>query len=232
MNLSTRFVRLVIGVGLCVGASTAHAQLLGPSPYSSFISDSPFSGLTFPEYFHLETFEDGALNTPGVTSTGTVVGPSTLTDSVDADDGAIDGSGTGGRSYFTGQVQTLLGFNFSEATLGGLPTHVGIVWTDVGAVLGGAFGFGPVTFNVYGPGGALLDTTTAANLGDGAIIGATAEDRFFGYISEGGISRIEVFMQLSQDFEVDHLQYGRVPAPGAAALLLIGALTPLRRRRD
>lgn len=231
MKLSTQSVRLAIGAGLLVSASTAHAQLLGPSPYLSF-ADSPFNGVAFPEYFHLENFEDGLLNTPGVSSTGTVVGPSTLTDSVDADDGAIDGSGTGGHSYFTGQVQTLLGFNFSEAALGGLPTHVGIVWTDVGAVLGGTFGFGPVTFNVYGPGGALLDTTTAANLGDGAINGTTAEDRFFGYVSDAGISRIEIFMQFSQDWEVDHLQYGRVPTPGAAALLMIGACVPIRRRRD
>jgi hypothetical protein len=44
----------------------AIAGSVGPSPYLSF-SDSPFNGGSF-TYFHLETFEDHLLNTPGVTA--------------------------------------------------------------------------------------------------------------------------------------------------------------------
>ena len=49
----------------------AQANLLGPSPYLSS-ADSPFNGGTF-SYFHLEDFEDGALNTPGVAASGGIV---------------------------------------------------------------------------------------------------------------------------------------------------------------
>src|SRR5579859_7720081 len=70
----------------------AHADLLGPTVYKSF-TDSPWNGAPN-TYFHLETFEDGLLNTPGVTaSTGSVFPPSGITDPVDGDDGSIDGSG-------------------------------------------------------------------------------------------------------------------------------------------
>lgn len=70
--------------------------LFGPTPYLS-AADSPFS-LSSPGLL-LEDFEDGALDTPGVSSTnGAPRGPSGLTDSVDGDDGSIDGSGNGGHS--------------------------------------------------------------------------------------------------------------------------------------
>jgi hypothetical protein len=76
---------------------------LGPTPYLSF-ADSPFNGGSF-SYFYLETFEDHLSNTPGVTGspggvTSVVFGPS-IHDSVDADDGVIDGSGLNGDSYFS-----------------------------------------------------------------------------------------------------------------------------------
>src|SRR5947209_14406694 len=92
--------RLLCALGTVVGFLTISTAVvaqtfIGPLPYLSK-NDSPFitsinAGTTF-----LETFESGALATPGVTaSTGAVVGPSGITDSVDADDGIIDGSGTG-----------------------------------------------------------------------------------------------------------------------------------------
>ena len=64
-------------------------------------ADSPFNGYDF-DSFYLENFEDGLLNVPGVSaSTGSVVGPGGATDSVDGDDGTIDGSGTSGKSYLS-----------------------------------------------------------------------------------------------------------------------------------
>jgi len=45
----------------------AGADVLVPSSYFSF-SDSPFASGTY-QYFHLEDFEDGIMNTPGSVST-------------------------------------------------------------------------------------------------------------------------------------------------------------------
>jgi hypothetical protein len=229
-----RGVRFVGMMGVVVGGlgvvGGAGAQPLGPTPYLS-ASDSPFSGLSF-SAFYLETFEDGALNTPSVSASGGfVAGPGALSDSVDADDGAIDGSGTGGFSWFSGGVASQFTFTFDAAALGGAPTHVGIVWTDVGDVLSGTPGFGDVVFEAFDLGGASLGVISAANLGDGSAAGGTAEDRFFGFAHLGGISRFSIATTNSVDWEVDHLQYGIIPAPGAVLVLVVAGVVGVRRRR-
>lgn len=113
-------------------------------------ADSPFTGLPF-SYFYLENFEDGFLNTPGVSAnSGAIVGiPNNATDSVDGDDGVIDGVGNLGHSLYSGNGLTHFTFLFACATLGGLPTHAGIVWTDVGLVTSGNTYSGPVTAEAY-----------------------------------------------------------------------------------
>src|SRR6185312_15032118 len=93
MAMASRRIRFVRNV--LVGAS-----LLLAAPLAS--------GQTF-----LETFESGSLTTPGVTpSTGSVVPPGGITDSVDGDDGAIDGSGTAGHSFFSADGPTGITFTF------------------------------------------------------------------------------------------------------------------------
>lgn len=104
-----------------------------------------------------------------------------------------------------------------------------MVWTDVGFTDFG-LGFGDVQFEAFDAGGNSLGATTALNLGDGLASGGTAEDRFFGVVNLGGISRIEMTIPASSDWEVDHLQYGAVPEPGTVVVLL-GALVGLARRR-
>jgi hypothetical protein len=205
---------------------------LGPTPYLDFSNsltpvNSPFyaafSASQF-SYFHLETFEDGALNTPGVTaSTGGVTIPGPGTDSVDGDDGVIDGSGALGRSFefFTSSVT----FTFSGVALGGLPTHVGLVWTDCGYS-----GYDNVLFEAFDAWGASLGVLPGA-VGDGTVASQTAEDRFFGVIHAGGISKVTMHVTML-DTEVDHLQYGRiVPAPGVVSVALFGSVLACRRRR-
>lgn len=211
-------------------ALASAGSFVGPSPYLSF-ADSPFSGGGF-GYFHLETFEDGLLNTPGVTASGGLVtSPSGATDSVDGDDGFIDGLGMGGRSLISIPATTLLRFDFDAGVLGALPTHAGIVWTDVGNTASGPLGISEVIFRAFGPGLAPLGSIGPVTLGDGSVLGGTAEDRFFGIVSGAGISRIEIEMPNSTDWEVDHLQYGAIPAPGAATAMALLGVTAFRRRR-
>jgi hypothetical protein len=218
----TRFHRLLPLALLSVFAAPAGAALLPPSAYLS-AADSPFASTTF-SYFHLENFEDDALNVPGVAvSSGFVLNPARLTDSVDGDDGAIDGNGNGGHSWYTMQPLT---FTFDAGVLGNLPTHVGIVWTDVGFVNdGGQLGVSLVEFEAFDAVNHSLGTTSSV-LGNGDAAGDAAEDRFFGAVYSGGISRFVIRMPNSSDWEVDHLQYGyvpaRVPEPATAALLALG----------
>jgi hypothetical protein len=228
------FLRAASLAILGIAAATPYAKpaFLGPTPYLSF-ADSPFNGGSF-GYFFLETFEDGLLNTPGVSaSSGSVTSPGPLTDSVDGDDGAIDGSGIAGHSYISNS-STSLTFTFNAAALGGkLPTSVGIVWTDVGTVTSGTFGFGPVSFSATDQNGASLGSIGPFTLGDGAINGGTAEDRFFGVTNAGGISSITITTANSTDWEVDHLQYGAsapVPEPSSLALLAASAGSVVVRR--
>lgn len=215
----------ILLIGLLVGAAapaSAAPIFYGPTPYLQ-ASDSPFNGVGL-SYFFLEDFEDALLNTSGVSSSagGGVTGPGGITDSVDGDDGAIDGSGLAGRSWFGGGSVGFT-FTFDESVLGALPTHAGIVWTDGAA-------FNEVTFEAWDALGVSLGTIVAPNIGDGNFLSGTAEDRFFGVSNEGGISQIRIFNSVmsggGSGIEADHLQYGgervqEVPEP--ATLLLVGA---------
>jgi len=191
---------------------------LGPSSYVEF-ADSPFSGAGF-GYFYLEDFEDSALNTPGVSaSAGNPTGPGGLTDSVDADDGMIDGSGTQGRSLF-GNGATGFTFTFDAGVLGSLPTHVGIVWTD-GAISN------EVTFEAFDAMGFTLGAIVASGIGDSDFLGGTSEDRFFGVVEPQGISAVHIFNSMmsggGSGIEVDHLQYGGTVVPVPAAIWLFAS---------
>ena len=214
-----------------LSAGQVHAAPISPSSYLCFDSsaitgcgsaDSPLKGINFSNgYFYLEDFEDNALNTPGVTGSGSFTGldfiPSQR-DSVDEDDGVIDGASGGAGSYHDGDINSgpkTISFTFNETILGALPTHVGFVWTD---------GLGNTTFEAFGPGGSSLGTIGPVNVSDALITGETAEDTFFGWIDIGGISTISISDDLT-GVEVDHLQYGSVvPIPPALSLFGTGLL--------
>jgi len=183
-------------------APAALAQtFLGPSPYLSQ-ADSPFdlSGLGSTAF--LDDLEDFRLNVPGAHScSGQIIGPSDATDSVDADDGVIDGLGKAGHSYFAQPPAVLV--TFDKDQLGALPTFAGLVWTD------GTIDCS-IAFEAFDAGGASLGTIKQDHAGDNSISGTTAEDRFCGVEFAGGISAI--LMSNSGDgIEIDHIQYGGLP---------------------
>ena len=201
-----------LALATALAAVTVHTQaqtLHGPLPYLQQ-SDSPFAAQIELGLVQVETFEDG-FNIPGVTaSSGSVIGPGGLTDSVDADDGVINGKGTNGKSFFG---DGLVGISFTFT--GTLPTMAGIVWTDGG-------NGSTVTFQAFDQNGisvGVFPTHTA----DNENFGETAEDRFFGLMHAGGISRIFI-KNSSGGMEVDHLQFGApVPEPGSVVLAGLGA---------
>lgn len=199
----------------CLGIFPMSVQaqtLLGPTVYTSF-TNSPFNGGSF-SYFYLENFETGSLTVPGVNlSAGVVIGPGSLVDSVDGDDGAIDGFGQNGRSLLQTTALNGIQFTFSSGTLGQLPTHVGIVWTD---------GINDIRFEAFDAANNSLGFLTG-NHAEANFTGETAEDRFYGIISAGGIGSI--FVQSSVPvggggLEVDHLQYGFAAVPEPSTLIL------------
>ncbi len=220
---------LVIATAIAAPGAQA-AFFFGPSPYLS-AADSPFAGEPF-AYFHLENFEDGALNTPGVTaSDGTVASPSNVTDSVDADDGSLDGSGNAGHTLFHDE-EIGITFTFDADALGGLPTHAGLVWTD------GTTFVDPndATFEAFDADGVSLGTLIGFDLGDENFLGGTAEDRFFGVTHAQGLGAISITGPAAsvRKIEIDHLQYGRVVIPTPSSLLIgvtAGPVLLLRRRR-
>jgi len=215
-------------------SSQSFASVFGPmTPYLSF-ADSPFASQSF-SWFYLEDFEDGLFNTPGVTvDDGLVSTPGFFSnDSVDADDGTIDGNGQQGNNMYNLQGADFVNdftFTFDANVLGSLPTRAGIVWTD------GTPG-GLVTFEAFDENNNSLGTVSA-NLGDGSFFGSTAEDGFFGASNPGGISKIFITDNgTAGDVDIDHLQYGlqsgSVPEPLSlfvwGGLFLVGTSVSLLR---
>ena len=237
MRLTTVLLTLCTAAFICRVAE-AETIFLGPTPYLS-AADSPFDLSGLGTTFFLEDFEDGLLNTPGlvlqteafVAGTGGL-----LINSVDADDGVIDGSGVVGHNLKAMNPTCIpdtticasdIRLAFDAEALGGLPSQVGLVWTNA---IDGARG----TFQAFGPEGDPLGTMQHFGTGD---FEGTADDRFFGVVHQDGISGVRFSMRLNVLLDVDHVQYGAiVPEPDGLSMLAIGVLLlvaslPIRRRR-
>jgi hypothetical protein len=166
-----------------------------------YVCEGPFEGVVFDDYFYLDDFEDAALDQPGVTAPNTI---SSLTgfgaavvDSVDCDDGAVDGTCLDCDALFG---QGTIELTFDAEVLSELPSHVGMVWTDGG---GGA----SVTITGYDEQDMVVYTETVQGIGDNSVNGTVEEDRFFGIVHAAGIKRV-VIVNSTGGLEIDHLQYG------------------------
>jgi len=178
--------------GLLLAPLAAHAQttFFGPLPYTS-TADRPAEFAPIGFEIHVEDAEDGAIDAR-LSVNASVIGPGGLTDSVDADDGNIDGSGSNGRSLFAGAPVVV---TFSSP----LPVAAGLVWTDGGTPTS-------ATFEAFDAGGVSLGTLGPIAIGDLSNLGGTDEDRFFGIAHAAGISRIRI-SHTSGGYEVDHITW-------------------------
>lgn len=190
---------LLFGTVNLVSAGGIH----NPSANYFSFADSPFNGVNF-TYFFLENFEDGLQNTLGVTRVGgsILLRSDVFSDSVDGDDGVIDNNGnTGGAT--TGALYSFgafsIQFDFDASLLGGrLPTHVGLVVTD-------ALTSTDMTLSAF-RGGQLLGSITGFQVSEREHL--TQQDRFYGFVDLNGIDRIVIAGTTSNDWAMDHLQYG------------------------
>ncbi|MEZ4702498.1 MAG: T9SS type A sorting domain-containing protein [Rhodothermales bacterium] len=210
-----KYVTALFALLFVAGLPAAHAQLLGPIGGSGAdgeynqAADSPFFLLDFSTgYFYLENFEED-FDVPGVTTDqGNKVsinyGPNQH-DSVDSDDGVVDGNGLDGDNWYYDTGSIGVTWTFDATVLPALPTHAGIVWTD---------GEGDIVFEAFDAEGNSLGTVTGMHACCGTS-GTTADDRFYGVIDAGGISAIKI-SNAGGGIELDHLQYGRMDISNVA----------------
>ncbi len=176
------------------------------TPYRSW-ADSPFTGILF-SYFHLEDFEAGQIVVPGVRLhrgpqiLGAKAHQTRFVDSVDEDDGNLDGSGSSGHSLWSADHATIR-LSFDPDLLCGLPTHVGVVWTDAAASRDAQ-----VTLAAFDPSGVRLAEVQSVLKADGVITGTVSEDTFLGVHAPEGIAEVRLSHRVF-NFEIDHLQFGR-----------------------
>jgi hypothetical protein len=219
-NISLLSGSVLSGVAVAtVTASVALAGGDGPTMprvdgYRSS-SDSPASGpVSLPDSLIIENFESDVLQ-PGLTVSSGTVGDG---NSVDADDGVLDGSANGKSlglgSWFPFEPSNVT-LTFGADDIGGAPRFAGVVVTDASGVedkLGNPVAVS-VTLTVY-----LTDGTSLSNSYDILSQPADATDDVFigvelGALSLTGIDSIAV--SAATPIAIDHVQY-----TGAALLAL------------
>ena len=207
---STHF--LAVAIVLLVGfGAQGSVQLFGPTPYFSQ-ADIPVGLYAGGSPTFLEDFEDSSLGGGITASNGGVIPPYSggeepYIDSVDGDDGVLDGWGLDGHSWFYTNGAAGVTFTFADPV-----TAAGIVWTD---------GDGTTTFEAFRGATSIgiIGPVTIAT--PGSYGGQADSDRFFGIADPLGITAVKL-SNTRAGIEVDHVQYGEmVPEP---ATLIIWSL--------
>lgn len=218
-------------------AAQAGTMTFGPSPYleaDQTTQDTPagFFDFTSPGFktAWIEDFEPSGPVTPVdpfLTITPGVILPpnstsgagSSVTDSVDGDDGLVDGSGTGGHSWFADGANEI-----TVSFMNGVRA-AGLVFTD------GDPDSTKITLEAFSVGGASLGIIDAGNLADDFVTGQTPEDRFLGFTDDmTPIGSIKLVMTGGDGIEIDHVHW-QVPEPSASCLALFAILGLFGMRR-
>ena len=178
----------------------------------------------------IEDFETNGTIDPFLTiSPGGVLAPNSssglgapITDSVDADDGTIDGNGNDGYSYFADGVRSVT----IEYMTG--VRAAGVVFTD------GDSRSTNIRLEAFDTMGNLLGTIDAGDLADDVFTGQTAEDRFLGFTDDmTPIGSITLSMDAGIGIEIDHVhwQTPTVPEPSSQCLALFALIGLVQLRR-
>jgi hypothetical protein len=233
--MRSHFKRLVLGVflmGISSIAANAATTAFGPSAYLQH-GDTPAEFICENCPLHVEDFEDGMLSDFLTIDNGMVFPPNGTTgtnqpstDSVDGDDGSVDGFGLNAYSWFSGSVQSLT-IDFAEGV-----KSAGLVFTD------GDSASTNVMLEAFDMSGTSLGVINAGDLADDSFYGETAEDRFLGFTNtDGAIYSMTLSIDAGTGIEVDHIQWQShaecVPEPATGILVLFGllGLSSFRRNR-
>jgi hypothetical protein len=221
-------------VALLAEPFAANATLIGPIPYRCF-ADYPSVRAAF-SAFPLEDFES---DVPGEFSVAAM--PPSWSDEPDLDGAAMEAGAAGGETWFASSDASLT-FTFSTALLGSLPTDAGLLWTDIG-LANVRSGLDSVLFEAFDASNNLLGVIGPSSLGDGLFAGQTAEDRFFGVTSPGGIASIRITSLSSTERDMDQPQQDAAEfmkamgmaregeSPTFLALLIVGSAGAQFKRR-
>jgi len=208
----------------------ASAMSFGPTPY---LEEGETPAGFFDGPFHLEDFEDGMLDAFLTIFPGNVLQPNSTsgsaivsTDSVDGDDGKVDGDGTDGHSFFSGS-SSMMTITFDSPV-----KAAGLVFTD------GDSRSTNVRLEAFN-GTTSLGVIDAGDLADDVFNGTTGyldqedEDNFLGFLDLGGITSLKISINAGTGIEIDNIQWQAVPEPASLGSALMGVigLVALRRRR-
>lgn len=209
----------------CAFPLSAATTFYGPTPYLSD-ADVPNTFICdiCDDCVHvIEDFEDNSLDHGISISDGEIIGPDfstgtdSLTDSVDGDDGAVDGVGLEGYSYFT------LGNSFT-ITFAEPVKSAGLAWTD------GDTGT-QTSFEAFAPDGTSLGAIGPFAISDSSYQGTVGEDSFFGAMdTDSGIGSITITNAGGLGIEIDHVQFSQcdcVPEPSGLLSIAIGCFAML-----
>lgn len=231
-----KYTFAALALGCLIAANAQAATIVGPSPYLA-LADAPaeFTNAGGGMPFMAQDFEDpnGPWEMGFSINVGQRIGPKftsgdgvPVTDSVDADDSAIDGDGTMGSSWFVPTRQLTITFDQPAKA-------AGFVFTDTDPNAQN------ITVTAYDEAGVeLVSQTYDASFMDDVFTGTTQEDRFFGVVPMNAgeaIKSINVSIDTGSGIEIDHVQFFKqVPEPAAGLMLLTSliGLTSLRRRRS